>query len=371
MKRFNDIDAVKAIGICLIVLSHIFGAMGLGENAVWRWLAPFMVGLFFVMSGYLSALAATAKEQRTFAAFRTFAAKKAKRLLVPYAFFSAAALGIKLVVAHMIGGTLREQAEPAIREFVTFLGTGTLWFLPALFFAELLFFWVTRWPRWGRALMLLVSIVAAYVALPLLTMLHYSELYEISVFPWIWGYDYLYVMARSLVAVGLMLLGSDVIPWIEQYRLKRKREQSQRAGFAVVLIGVAVTVLISGVFFPDFRSLNFDHHPILLYIDTLAAAILFLELFRLLERRISLEPIAWIGRNSLIIMCTHNEWLLVPVFRLGLAGVWGMCPAIGVRYYLECGVILALILMTECGICRFLNRYLPWALGKSTDRTKS
>lgn len=376
MKRMDEVDCAKAVGICLIVLSHIFGGMGLGANAVWRWLDPFMVGIFFVMSGYLAAQRRRHSDSSSDAGqFRRYAAKKAGTLLVPYLSFSVAALVIKLGIAHMIGGSLREQAEPAVREFVTFLGTGTLWFLPTLFFAEMLFFGVIRLPRWGKGLVLATSVWVSYAALPVITAIHYSSFYEQCGTLLIWGCDYLYVIFRSLVALGLMILGYEGMPRLERWNVGWKMENESRTGGGtgrsgsegfLIAISALVTLTVPLVFFPDFRALDFGPAAVLLYVDSLAAAIFFVALFRWLGTRLSLEPIATIGQNSLIIMCTHNEWYLVQIFRFGLEGLLGVCAVIGPRYYLECGAMLVLILMTEQGLCDVLNRYAGLLIGRRT-----
>ncbi len=224
-KRDGQIDAVRAAAISMVVLSHIFGAMGLGFQSVWNWFAPFMVSLFFLVSGYLAFQKAPWKRYD----FPSYVKRKARSLLIPYICFSLTTMVIRLGVTCLVSGPVRENLGYLVREFATCLGTGTLWFLPVMFLTDILIFWLMGKGRTVQLAAFVLSVLV--VCTNFLVNVFYRDY---------WVFDYLIVISRSAAAVGPVLLGYYVLP-----RLNRKK--SRTSGAVMAAGSCDVTILISKV----------------------------------------------------------------------------------------------------------------------------
>lgn len=137
-QRVQWIDAVKGVGILLVILAHISPI----SNKVFWYLTYGFMPIFFVMAGFTS---------KSVCGYSEAIKKKAKRLLIPYFVY-----GLLLIVASylLFGNTNMMQALlglaysryslfPEGAENVVPLLKGCLyvcpfWFLPCMFLAYLL-----------------------------------------------------------------------------------------------------------------------------------------------------------------------------------------------------------------------------------------
>jgi acyltransferase len=132
-KREDYLDVAKGITLFLVVLGHLVSFRG----TAYTWIFSFHMMLFFFVSGYEF----NAKKYGDYR-FSKYLDKKVKCLLVPF----AAAAGIGLVLSYTIPGwriadmnityTLLYLAQPAT------LHVGPIWFLLALFWVEIFFFYL-------------------------------------------------------------------------------------------------------------------------------------------------------------------------------------------------------------------------------------
>ena len=88
-ERIAYVDAARGLAILCVVLGHLYP----GDGVV-QYISSFHVPIFFILSGLLMAARDGWKTQR----LTEFAAKKAKRLLYPYATISA--LNLALIFAR-------------------------------------------------------------------------------------------------------------------------------------------------------------------------------------------------------------------------------------------------------------------------------
>lgn len=88
-ERIAYMDAARGLAILCVVLGHLYPGDGIVQ-----YISSFHVPVFFILSGLLMAARDGWKTQR----LTEFAAKKAKRLLYPYATFSA--LNLALIFAR-------------------------------------------------------------------------------------------------------------------------------------------------------------------------------------------------------------------------------------------------------------------------------
>ena len=133
-ERIAYVDAARGLAILCVVLGHLYPGDGIVQ-----YISSFHVPVFFILSGLLMAARDGWKTRR----LTEFAAKKAKRLLYPYATISA--LNLALIFA-------RRGQKAMLRQLTaTLLGEGidALWFLSALFLAEIAFKIVMSFKRRG------------------------------------------------------------------------------------------------------------------------------------------------------------------------------------------------------------------------------
>ena len=133
-ERIAYVDAARGLAILCVVLGHLYPGDGIVQ-----YISSFHVPVFFILSGLLMAARDGWKTRR----LTEFAAKKAKRLLYPYATISA--LNLALIFA-------RRGQKAMLRQLAaTLLGEGidALWFLSALFLAEIAFKIVMSFKRRG------------------------------------------------------------------------------------------------------------------------------------------------------------------------------------------------------------------------------
>ena len=127
MQRISYIDSVKGFSILLIVLGHIIPNSGLKT-----WIYTFHVPIFLIISGIL--IAEKCKKSQKIEVKKQFF-----KLIYPYITFSFAVL-IKDIIKNILENKAIINGI-FINDFIktlTLEGYGTLWFLPILFFAEVI-----------------------------------------------------------------------------------------------------------------------------------------------------------------------------------------------------------------------------------------
>ena len=394
-QRLAFIDRAKGIGILMVVFSHLSSMTGFG-NRLWSWYNPFMLTLFFMISGGMR------RNRESGKAFPAFVRRRAHALLLPYFVFDILALGIQTVLNYWRGGVPEAAAKLQIGlvRIFTLRGLGPDWFLPVLFFAELLLDLCLRYGRksiaevreycrsggnsgtagslpFTTAVLFAVSVVAVFC-------LGGERLAVLGPFR--------FVIVKTLAAAGFLVLGYACIPIMQTI-------PGLLPAAAISLIG---TLLIAGRYNLDFNQLDFGSRPLLLYADTLLGTCFVLCVSRipdLIRERFGGEQqekqgrqrgqqerqqdqqeklqdqqekqrenprglLQEFGRESLTIMCTHLEWQIVPIIHFGWAAVAGMSPQEGKRFYAEMLIKLGLVMAVELGLIPALRRLMPWLYRK-------
>lgn len=140
--RIVWIDAAKGLAILLVMLGHI----GINIPIIGKYLIPFRMPLYFIITGYFISSSIVLKK---------FIAKRTKRLLIPYLFYG---ILINCIILFMVYLSGELTMQTAIDKFIGLLysrycllplGTdgntyylstfAPAWFLTALFVASALF----------------------------------------------------------------------------------------------------------------------------------------------------------------------------------------------------------------------------------------
>lgn len=133
--RIEAIDILKGIGILLLLLSHSIS----GESHLKTWIFSFHMPLFFWCTGYLIA-ANHPRGEALKGNLRTLIARKTLSVLVPYVIFSLMIVAYLFLLELLHSHTFDTEAfVEKLLSIVTLRGIESLWFLPCLLIAEVLF----------------------------------------------------------------------------------------------------------------------------------------------------------------------------------------------------------------------------------------
>ncbi len=342
--RLCYIDIVKAIAILLLATGH---ALGYSEHSrtVYKLIYCFVVPLFFLVSGFTAS-------RRT--ALCTFVKKRFWRIMIPYFIWAI----LFLVPYALFGDSVGESVGKATHTDYLIIaknilwGVGvdralqqnsTLWFLPALFVTEVVYFLVIRCctgrNKWHSQICALVILMAIG---------HLSNRYLRIVFPW--GINTM-LTAGVYYYVGYLLRQYEIV----------ERIMHSRARYGILImfasIGIAAGMRNS--------LLNFMHYKIdsmwLAYLSGSALSVAILCVSYMIGKNPALE---YVGRNTMSIMIFHK--LPIIVFQTKL----GRFSKLLTSSSLWTEVIMAMIVAVFAAMCallaaQVLRRIAPYSIGES------
>ena len=301
-ERIAYVDAARGPAILCVVLGHLYPGDGIVQ-----YISSFHVPVFFILSGLLMAARDGWKAQR----LTEFAAKKAKRLLYPYATISA--LNLALIFAR------RGQRAMLRQLAATILGEGidALWFLSALFLAEIVFKIVMSFKR--RELRIAAFLCMAVGTAGILSLAN--------------------VVSRALV--GCILIGMGY----GYGRVRACVRLSRAAQYGLMAAAFALNLAL-------FRFNAVDLHyslignPALYYANAAAGSYALMKLCELAfaENRF----LRFWGRNSTVVFATHLNFGILEIAKAATAAaLHGRCiPA-----------EFAITLLIESALVFAVNRY--------------
>jgi fucose 4-O-acetylase-like acetyltransferase len=290
-KRVGYFDIAKGMGIILVVIAHIeYMPIEMREYIV-----TFHMPAFFVISGMLMNL--TSEKDRN---AKILLIHKLKGIMLPYLVFSVIFPLIELIHSALSGG--KYTSDVLLQDLLVGLSTtgiSVLWFLPALFFSEILVLAIIK--NLKRPLQLAV-VALAYILL--------------------WRVPYLFpgmgltmwriMYCSILVGIGYLL-----------YPLIKKAQE-----YPLIDLPVAA-VLFTALYFTGMQNGIVDLHYIimgnkLLYYLNATMGSLALILLAVFIDAGYMKPVSrllqFYGKYSLIIMLTHiNFFILYIAERLAFA----------------------------------------------------
>lgn len=309
--RIKYIDVAKGIAILLVLMVHV----GMPEPFIGAYAAKvpvffFIAGLFFIKS------LKTGK----------YLSKKFKSILFPFILYYLISYSlfylINVIKPDLITGEVNFSIFDPFKQRQLF--NGPLWYLLSLFEVELIFFCIYSYIKkeWLRAITIIFISSIGFL-------LSYLE-----IFVPLW-FD------TSCVALLYFYMGYFVsIHNIEQKSIK--------TGY--LIIG-AVFVYLLYLLMPVTIAMSINKYSnYILAISSGALIVLFILIISKLLDKITL--LAWIGSNSLVILCTHHL-------------VYRPIKAFQLKMGLENPYMLFLLtLIFEIAIILIINRWLPILAGK-------
>lgn len=276
-QRLTHIDIAKAIGLCLVILSHttcpqlMFFAIGC------------FVPIFYITSGY------TTKSIDI--------AKRAKRLLIPYVLFSAGLLLLYALQQGLSSNSLEEMPTAlggviysrycffsyGAAENITLLkaGNAPLWFLTSMFTAYLALVPLLKWHKWqawiiGGYLILTFLLAQLPILLP-------------------WSIDCAPLMA-IFIYCGMKMRDHNLL------------DNRSWLLWSAVFIGYCVITIINGL--ENLSVRDYGKSILLCLTSGLLGSMLLLKLSKWIEASKIGSYLAAIGRYSLTIFCLQMPLLI-------------------------------------------------------------
>lgn len=282
-KRDYSLDILRGFAILLVIFGHIQRFGGAVTDYIWSFHLP----LFFFISGMLFV-------PDKYESFKDFLKSKLVSIILPYIFFYLISYFYWILIErHMRGGDVSPLQYLLGLPYGTYDVrfndfNGSLWFLPALFSVEVIYYFVQKLKSSINIILsLIVLFFAGYAFSDLLRNLP-------------WGIN---AAMLSVVFYGLghLFVQSGL------YNRTIKLDAWKKCLLAVAMLIIHIMLLpFTGV---DLCIVRIDH-PFAFIPVALIGIATFLNVAQLLGRNAILE---WIGGSSLVIFAFHGQ-----VFRVVL-----------------------------------------------------
>ena len=333
MKRKTWLDYIKLIAMTLVVVYHTPPRYdNAHEMALFNMGAP----VFFFAAGYLFNIA---RQQNFF----TFLRRRARQLLVPYATFFVIFYALWLVVGRRMAGP-EEQAIDVLTPLWQFVqGTpdvvlGPFWFIAALFTMQVIYYPIRKYlaGHWPLVVALLLSL--SLLVMPDLPWFRY------------WNLD------KAFLYMPIYGVGNCCRPLVDRFDFGT-------AGRSLLWIVLAVL----GLGFLIVAPLTIDRA--VAYVLAPEAVILVLPFYtavcKWLESRFGTSRVAQnVAITGITYLALQNY--LIGVIKIVAARLLG--PAVLDDSILLKVVIALVVMVVLYPLALFVERYLPFLLGKSYKR---
>lgn len=309
-------DSLKGAAILLVVLGHM-----LPMSPFKSWIYTFHIPLFFFLSGYLLHI----NRRWQVWNWRELFVRKASSLLYPYLTFSILTIVFQLLQRQL------DSALLSVVFAVLLFGIQTLWFLPALFFAELFtIVSIKRFPRVYYAVLPCALVVSAGICMVFSPVSNASLVQK--------------VIQNEIIFLNRILLGS-VFLWFGYYFAKiehRIPTGTMTLLPAAVLLGVNLACFRLNTFV-DLCSGQIGN-PIWYYLNGISGVLAVFLIIRAVGDSFRLLP--FLGQNSLIIFATHQNFRIIE---LG-------------KNHLPLPIAFLAVIAAEILVVTLVNRWLPCLL---------
>jgi len=336
--RNQLVDAMRGLQIFLVVLVHSWQKSGAAGVMIYQGLMPF----FFFFSGYFFA------QKELDAGFKAYFFKKVRTLVVPYVFFYWAAFVFwKILDRVHIDGGVQTSLWNATLGFLygsihndLFLVNQVLWFVTCLFTSSLLYWWIRHFLR-DRFLLIAVATWIMGVSLAYVTTFNLP-----------WG------LSGAPMAIFFMALGAlfrnEIAPRLPSFSFAKSFGLFVLFG-GIVYLGAAKIGTIQ-FYLSEYRN------PLLFTLIAPFAIAMTPLLVGLLRGRRITQALAFLGANSMVILCVH-----VHIRKILLGLIVKFCHIDArllkddILFVLPFAVLVALLCIPAALL---INKYAPALAGK-------
>lgn len=325
--RILYIDYAKAIAMILVIIGHI----NFANQDIKPWIYAFHMPVFFFCTGLVL-------NGDTFDALAPYFKKRFQRLIIPYTLW--ALIFAKLTIINMI-----KIAYGGHRSLISAGSLSSLWFLPVMFDALILFYVYLRYlPLNKSSHKLLVSTISLIIgfALPSIR----------QGYPW--GIDV------SFVAVSFLLLGNLARPYLDRGCELLDKSYKTVIKLFLLLVLLCVGTMAYSMNNPDkgyVLMAEARYGNPLLFLWPAICGIFLLVLISIMLQNFTgnIKWLSFIGQNTLCIFAVQK-----PII-----------SCIGILYkHIHLPSIMVLISTTvvvtvlSCGMTVLVNKYIPVLAGK-------
>lgn len=277
MKRKVYIDMAKGIGIFLVIFGHAMSS----SNKVIEWQCTFFMPLFFILSGL------TYNRPKKLA-------ENAKKILLPYYIGGGTGLILEVCLLIANGGftfTLVVQKTGKLL-LATNMWNYPVWFLAAFFICKIVFDYIVKISKdkkYSRIIQVF-SATACFIAGVLLAQIKKQ-----------YSFFYPFRFDIGITMVPFMLIGFYLQQSIEQVF-------KMHMGKKIILTSVMLMVNMCSFMKNTLVSVNSSEYgnPIFFLLGAISGSLFVIFLCQLMCGITVMEKVlSWLGRNSLVIMCTH------------------------------------------------------------------
>lgn len=350
-KRLDYLDMTKGVGIFFVCLGHIEYI----SAPLRTWISSFHMPLFFIVTGLLMAIKDEPSRD-----FKTAVLKKFKGIIIPYLWFSLSYFIIDIFNVLVLKNIDIHTFIVDTISSATFYGMSVLWFLPAIFLADIGFLWLKKHvPDRILVFALLVIAIVSYLIhrmfLPIYDA-HADSLFITSLI------NFGRVFTRATVCMSFVGYGYYIHKAVVHFLPSFSGDLPAKHKIISFICGVcmlAVNIWLS--------MLNdcVDLHNIILNNVALYFIGAFLGCFGiiLILRAIpSCKIVTYYGRNSMIVMAAHvNYYILYAGLRIGMKVIQYTTHA---KQYILVGVTMIVVFLLCTIVIEGINRLFPFVLGK-------
>ena len=349
-KQLNYLDIARGIGIIVVILAHV----DTGDNPMCSWIGSFCMAIFFFVSGALLHYLDRWRNE----SFTQIIVKRLKGVLYPYFSFSALIILYYTFMRVVFRqGSFSNIAE-IVKSTLTLSGYDALWFMPTLFFAEVICVLLLRYFGRGSDSGSDETGIAykrglrkewiGFISVTALSLLCYCVLHYGIIEEYADGWFTFVKFTRVLMSSVFIYAGYFYFEYKD-----RILKINHKAMITACIIWLIIDFPIAQPnHFVDYSFVRIVSLP-LQYLTGILTSFAILYLGEVLN--IKSRPLEYFGKNSLTMMATHNP---LPVLGTIYELYKKYIPSIG-RYGDDI-IILLLVLLAEIPIVMFVNRFLPF-----------
>ena len=345
-KRVAWIDISKAIAIYLMVLGPT--GVSAGTNII---IHAFHMQVFFILSGY-------SFNEKKYRQIGLIAKKRFFSLIIPYLIFATVLFFLWNLALYILNRPA--EMRPVLNLVSSMLWINTeaavfgviQWFLPCMFFSELLLGIICRLSR--------ASALKTSAALLVLSIIAYACPRLLGVrLPWALDCA---LMAAVFSGVGWLARGLDLNKFAETLK-----KHLAAAWFAVVLVALIASPLIFINGEVSIRTVLYGNY-FLFFLNSFIYSAVVIMLSMLLDSTLgALAPLrfaAWIGRHTLVVLLLNSTAIRFwKVLSEQITAQMSSTQIYAINSF------VAFIIMLICvAASAFINRFFPILLGRKNSR---
>lgn len=330
--RIEWVDIAKGIGILLVIFCHLTNLEKQQLSNIFVF--SFHMPLFFFLSGFVFS------NKRN---FKSFFIRKLKSIYIPYAFF----LSIDFLLGYIRNSNINVK-DFCFSFLMHLIGYDfnsnryffnvVLWFLIVLFFAEIIFYFISK----------LHSPIIFIISICCMVLINFIRI------------ELPFAISRVIAAVIFISLG-----YLARKIYKNLRENiifNNKLLYILISCLSLVLLLLSNIFFRNIVSMSsMTYGNIFLFIGNAILGIIAICFISMLFQKIML--VAYLGRNSLIILCTHYYFC-----RLFIPYIFKLFNINNLLYNLGTELLLTIcVTMISIPIIMFCNKFLYFIFGKNRN----